>query len=170
MKIIKWLDKNGELVLMSIAASIMIACVILQILTRYLMRPFSWTEEVARFSFVWLTFLGISYGIRNGLHIQFDVVWIFLNKLSPKVITIYKTFQYIIQIGLWLTILRFSITFIDFSKANKAPALGCSMLVRNLSVLVGSILCCIRLVQMVVMSIKELKENQREGGKECTSL
>jgi TRAP-type transport system small permease protein len=46
-----------------------------QVIARYLFRaPIPWSEEVARFALIWLTFLAASFVMAEGRHIAVDVV------------------------------------------------------------------------------------------------
>ena len=69
---LKLLDKLNE------AASVMmlvttIVVVFLAILSRYVFKnPIPWTEEVARFAFIWLVFLGISIAETNQTHFRIN--------------------------------------------------------------------------------------------------
>jgi TRAP-type C4-dicarboxylate transport system permease small subunit len=55
----------------------------LQVFFRYVLNySLSWTEEVGRYSFVWLTFVGAALCVRNDSHIGLDIM---TTKLSrPK--------------------------------------------------------------------------------------
>lgn len=61
-------------------------CAILQVLSRYLL-PYSitWTEEIARFLLIYITFIGAAVAIYEKSHIS---ITMFINKLSarPKLI------------------------------------------------------------------------------------
>lgn len=61
-----------------------VLCVLLQVLGRYVpfIKPFSWTEEIARWLLVWLTFLGATHVAKTSSYTRVDY---FVNKLSPKV-------------------------------------------------------------------------------------
>ena len=72
-----------------------------QVVGRYVFnRSNTWSEEVARYCFVWFTFLGTSYGVLKAGQITIDA---FLN-LFPK-----KLRKYIVMIG-WLLILFYGVT------------------------------------------------------------
>ncbi|MBI2371366.1 MAG: TRAP transporter small permease [Deltaproteobacteria bacterium] len=48
----------------------MVAVILLQVLTRYLLqRPLSWSEEVGRYLFIWLIFLGSSVCLKREGHV-----------------------------------------------------------------------------------------------------
>jgi len=55
--------------------------VIFQVVNRFMGRSSLWTEEVARFSFIWFAFLGAAMGVKDGSHY---VVKMITNKLSSK--------------------------------------------------------------------------------------
>ena len=51
----------------------MIIAVCLQVFFRYvLLRPLSWSEELARYCFVWLSFIGASMALGQRLHFGID--------------------------------------------------------------------------------------------------
>ncbi len=62
---------------------VLIILATLQILFRYVfMYPLPWTEELARFTLVWVTFLGAASATRRKLHLAVDF---FINRLNPRV-------------------------------------------------------------------------------------
>jgi TRAP-type C4-dicarboxylate transport system permease small subunit len=61
--------------LLAIAVGILIIPVSLQIFSRYteLIPSYIWTEEMARFLFVWMIMIGAMLGIREGRHFEVDI-------------------------------------------------------------------------------------------------
>src|SRR5215212_11133841 len=68
--------------LLAVAVGILIIPVSLQIFSRYteLIPSYIWTEEMARFLFVWMIMIGAMLGIREGRHFEVDV-W---PRLAPR--------------------------------------------------------------------------------------
>jgi len=68
--------------LLVLSVAILIVPVSLQIFSRYteLIPSYIWTEEMARFLFVWMIMIGAMIGIREGTHFEVDV-W---PQLSPR--------------------------------------------------------------------------------------
>jgi TRAP-type transport system small permease protein len=68
--------------LLAVSVAILIVPVSLQILSRHtsLIPSYIWTEEMARFMFVWLIMIGAMVAMREGTHFVVDV-W---PKLSPR--------------------------------------------------------------------------------------
>lgn len=62
----------------SLATGLLVAMfvvIMLQVVTRYVFsNPLSWTEELARFLLVWLTFLSAGYVMSRRLHITVDIL------------------------------------------------------------------------------------------------
>jgi len=77
----RFLDRLEE-ILLGVGLALMGLAVALQIIMRYVFNmPLVWSEEFARYIFVWITFIGAGYGVRQGLHISMEY---FYNKFPPK--------------------------------------------------------------------------------------
>lgn len=82
MRLLRWLDKYFEESLMLILLAAMVCIMGLQVFMRYVMQnSLSWPEEMTRYMFIWFVFLGISYGIRNDIHIRVNLLETFFPKL-----------------------------------------------------------------------------------------
>lgn len=61
---------------------VMGSAVVLQVASRYIFnRPTSWSEELARYLFVWITFLGAAVVIRKRRHVDVSVL---TDRLPPQ--------------------------------------------------------------------------------------
>lgn len=62
-------------VLLAAAVAILIVPVSLQIVSRYtaLIPSYIWTEEMARFLFIWMVMIGAMIGVRESSHFEVDV-------------------------------------------------------------------------------------------------
>ncbi|MDR1932731.1 MAG: TRAP transporter small permease [Spirochaetales bacterium] len=62
---------------------VMLTCILLQIFTRAFFKlPFPWTDELARFAFIWFCLMGSVMTMRRNLHLGIDY---FESKMSPRV-------------------------------------------------------------------------------------
>ncbi len=77
-------DRLRAAMMVSISSFTIVLCFI-QIILRYFtfiaMRPFAWGDEVLRLSAIWVIFLGLSIGVREGAHFTVDL---FLNKIKSE--------------------------------------------------------------------------------------
>jgi C4-dicarboxylate transporter, DctM subunit len=65
-KISEWVN-TGARGLLILAAFTMVASVFMQVVFRYVLKlPLSWSEELARYAFMWTTFLGASVAMRSN--------------------------------------------------------------------------------------------------------
>ena len=76
MKVLKLIDEKLEeifLVIILIAAVVIVA---MQVVTRYIFKiPLPWSEEIARYLFLWLTWVGASYATKERKHVSIDLVY-----------------------------------------------------------------------------------------------
>jgi len=75
MAFIRWLDKNFEETLITIFIGLFITASLLQVLFRFVLEiPASWTEETARYAFIWMTFVGSAVAAKRGTHVRMDLL------------------------------------------------------------------------------------------------
>ncbi len=68
----KVLDNILEL-LVTVSMGVLVADVVWQVITRYVMKnPSSWTEELATFLMIWAGLLGASVALNRGAHLGID--------------------------------------------------------------------------------------------------
>jgi len=62
-------------VLLGISVALLVVPVTLQMISRFtaLIPAWIWTEEMARFLFIWMVMLGAMIGVREGTHFEVDV-------------------------------------------------------------------------------------------------
>lgn len=76
---------------------ILAAVVFLQFFTRYVLNDsMSWTEEIARYLLIWVTFVGGAISIRRGTHIGVEVM---LQFLPPAMVRILRFVIDIVSVG-----------------------------------------------------------------------
>ncbi len=94
-KIRKTLDKIVDVVVV-ILFIVIFAVVLLQIFFRYVLNsPLVWSEELSRYLFIWISFLGWTLATRHKTHIRVEFV---LNALPKKVQFIVKVITHLIVI------------------------------------------------------------------------
>jgi len=91
--------------LIKVIGLVMVVCILAQIFTRSFFRvPFSWTDELARFTFLYFCFLGGVMTLRHKLHLGID----FFESIMPekgKFINRIFAFSMVIAFGLFVGIL-----------------------------------------------------------------
>ncbi|GEN86793.1 TRAP transporter small permease [Oceanobacillus sp. FSL W8-0428] len=117
---------------------IIIVTVTLQIVAREIIYfPVSWTQEVAKYSFIWMSLIGAALGIKNFSHVSIDA---FVSKLPLK---LQKIIQYFVEISIILfmaVLLVQSIKFSVSAAGQTSPVLGVPMSAVYVALIVFSIL------------------------------
>ncbi|MCB9945124.1 MAG: TRAP transporter small permease [Geminicoccaceae bacterium] len=92
---------QGLLTLLMMALVVPVA---MQILSRYtgLIPRFIWTEEIARFCFVWIVMIGSMIAVRDGTHFDVDLL---PHSSDPAVERLSRLFVYLVMIVAGLTFL-----------------------------------------------------------------
>jgi TRAP-type transport system small permease protein len=97
--------------LLVLSVAILVIPVTLQIISRYtaLIPSYIWTEEMARFLFIWAIMIGSMIGVRESTHFEVDV-W---PDLPPRVGAIVKIFA---RLGVLALAIVFIIGGIEFTR------------------------------------------------------
>ncbi|HTO47750.1 MAG TPA: TRAP transporter small permease [Burkholderiales bacterium] len=92
--------------------AILIVPVTLQIISRYthLIPSYIWTEEMARFLFIWMVMLGAMIGIREGTHFEVDV-W---PELGPRPNALLRIVSSVFVLVFALVFVWYGIRFVQF--------------------------------------------------------
>ncbi len=163
MKILKWLDKHAEHVGMCITFVLMFFVVLLGIITRFVGHPISWTEEASRLTFVWMIFLGLSYGTKHDKHIR---VTIFPDKMGPRVAAAFTIFWDIMTILVFVWIGVFGWKYVSYSSGAKTFALQLNKGVVASIIPISAMLNIIRNIQKLIYEhIPVFRTAERKGVK-----
>lgn len=104
---------------------IMVVSSTLQVLSRLVLpHPFSWTEELARYSFIWWVFLGAAYALRLNGHLGMDI---FVKLLSPKGKVIFQKIVFLLTFGFMLLVTVLGVRIVLIQSAQRATLLPISM-------------------------------------------
>ena len=103
---------------------LMFISVLLQIFYRYLLQsPLTWTEEVARYSFIWTVLLGAAFAVRRKEHVAMNLLFDRFPKSVQRYVAV--VINGIILISL-MYLLPVSWSFFSFMKNVSAPTLNIS--------------------------------------------
>lgn len=136
---------------------VMMIVVTLQVVTRLIGFPLSFTEELARFLYIWIVYLGMSYAIRQKLNIRLNIV---IDKLSPKGQFALETINHILEFALMAALLIWSVRYMDFLGISKSPALGIPFVAVFIIMPITFALGAIRGIQTIIDSIRAWKTIQ----------
>ena len=99
-------------VLLGVSVAALIVPVTLQMISRLtgLIPAWIWTEEMARFLFIWMVMLGAMVGVRDGSHFDVDV-W---PDLKPRVNALLRIVSMMFVLVFALVFVWYGIKFVQF--------------------------------------------------------
>lgn len=154
MKALRFLDENIEKMLCVIALALMSAVIVAQVFCRYVLNSsLSWSEELARYLFIWMIYIGISYGVKLDKHICVDAVYSFAPKSIKRY---YAIVSYLLFLLFAVAMVYYGILVVgmQISSGQVSPAMGVPMQYVYAAPVVGFVLTAIRLVQKVIEAIR----------------
>ena len=164
MKLIKWLDNNFEKQCCVLLLAIMTIVTSLQVVCRIAGIPLSWSEEVARFVFVWIIYLSCSYAVKEEKHIRIDAVMLLFKDRGKFVLRIISNVLFLV----FAVVISYQgiilVNKIVTVQHQTSPALSISMGIPYSSFVVGCILMSIRLVQNTYKLVREERPSLKEKG------
>jgi len=135
----------------------------IQITMRYVFKnSLSWSEELARYIFLWQIWLGASYGVKRSRHIRIEII---KDKLSEKKNCILEILIIIICIGFcgFLAIKGSELVYNILSLGQLSAALRLPMGYPYLSVPVGASLMIIRYLEKLAETVRRMRIVGLEG-------
>lgn len=150
-KVLRWLDQNLEEFLLVLFLAAMAVIMGIQVLTRYVLgMSLSWSEEVARYLFVWSGFLSISYCTKKCVSIKIEQ---FVASFPKRWKAALKVINHTIELVLFLYLLPFAWNYFYSAviSGQKSPAMGLPMYLVQAAPMTGFMLCAFRVVQRWVI-------------------
>lgn len=135
---------------------VMLASISAQVVTRYLFAsPFTWTEELGRYTFVWLSFLGMALAVKKGGHIALDLL---LKGVTGKIKKILQTIIYIL-IGVFGGLFTVGgIKLMELGTGQNSPSLSLPMELVYAVLPISGILIMYYIIEQLVTEFKRGEE------------
>ena len=145
------MDQNLEEFLLVLFLAAMAVIMGIQVLARYVLgMSLSWSEEVARYLFIWSGFLSVSYCTKKCVSIKIEQ---FVASFPKRWKAALKVLNHTIELVLFLYLLPFAWNYFYSAviSGQKSPALGLPMYLVQAAPMTGFVLCAFRVVQRWVI-------------------
>jgi len=130
----------------------MVAIVSAQVWYRFILNdPLSWSEEAARYLFVWISFMGAAAGVRYQVHLGIDLMEKILPAGSYRLVVIIVNL--IIQVFL-LMIIYWGFKILGVIQFQESPSMHISMRYPYMAVPMGSIFMLINSLRITVAALQ----------------
>ncbi|SKA67075.1 TRAP transporter small permease [Desulfobaculum bizertense] len=152
LRILKWLDDNLEAFFMVTFLGLASVFIFVQVVARYVFESsFSWSEEVSRYMFIWLIYLGISYAVKTDSHIKVDALLTrdFLSDVQKKLLCILSDLIFL-AFSTTVAYVGYQVAHLIARRGQITAATEIPMWIIYLAVPVGYSLCTFRLLQTLV--------------------
>ncbi|MEW6185922.1 MAG: TRAP transporter small permease [Thermodesulfobacteriota bacterium] len=128
IKIVDIVDQGiakGEAVVLGFLLALLTLVVFLQVLFRYVLtQPLSWSEEMARYLFVWLSILGAALGVQKKGHFGLDF---FQRMLPEKMKGVLGLIMHLLMIMVTMVILYQGVRLVQMTRLQESAAMAISM-------------------------------------------
>ncbi len=155
-KFINVLNKTEEVVLVVMFA-LMVAIIFIQVVMRKMNNSLYWSEELGKFLFVWISWLGISIGEKRGEHIKITML---TDRFSPKVQHILNIISEIIVIFICIITVYYGIQLVITQASTHYTGIKISVSWGYLAVVLGCICMVLRSLGMCFMSLKNMNSGK----------
>ncbi len=135
---------------------VMAAAVLLQFFSRLLGYPLAWGEEIARYAYVWLAFIGTAYVVMTKEHIQVNF---FIFKLPRKTQRVIVILEYVLMILSVIYILPSAFHHSVEQWKNLSPAMELPTFFLYISFPIGMTLVVIRLLQTLISDVRSIQQH-----------
>lgn len=147
--------RNGTII---VSYSTLVILVFIQVFARYVLNhSFTWVEEVTRFSFIWLIYLGGIITIERGINICFDLV---LDSLSFGLWKIVYTLSNLVYFSFLLAILVLGIKVAMLNMVQLSPLLSIPVGVVYLALPVGALGMILAQISLYITQMRQRSEEQ----------
>jgi TRAP-type C4-dicarboxylate transport system permease small subunit len=153
---------NLERSIMVILMVVFLLNITAQVFSRMIFnKPLSYTEEISRYSFLWMVMLGFSFATKYDRHIKIDLLTV---KFSPLIKKVVDLFINILALLVFIWVFYVGIVYMKYTSISTTPALQISRAYIVIIVPLSAFLMILRSVEKVILIIKS-KPSAPEGGK-----
>lgn len=139
----RWLDRTLDAVCV-LACAVLVGISFVAVIFRYVLNDsLVWSEEVARYLFVWIVFLGAAIGVRQRQHIAIDVLG---SRPGPRTRSALAWLARAATLAFAALLVVPGWSFVRVGMSNSSPALQIPMGLVYLAPVVGGVLIIVYLV------------------------
>ena len=160
-KVLDVMDKILTAIIAVLLAAI-IVLVLIQVAARNMKMSTPWTEEIAKYLLIWLTFLGAPVVFRRNEHLMVDLLYV---RYSPKVRWISRLIfdVFIIAFMVYLTIFGYELCVHPSTLKFVSPASGLPRVYIYAALPLGSALMLIYVLYDIWHTIQIMRGNEEDS-------
>lgn len=149
--------ESAEELVATLAVSMLFLLLVLQVFFRFVLNsPLAWSEEAARYVFIWMVFIGASYAMGKNTHISLDL---FSGMIPSKVSRWLKVFTRIASMVFLIAAAYGGFNYARTLRSVQSTALRIPVMYVYLSLPVAALLMVIHLTHLLAQDLGS-KPNQ----------
>lgn len=153
---------NLDQILMAAAMAVVCILLMVQVFFRYVLNsPLIWSEECARYTFVWIVMLGLGYNVRTGNNISVSLLTSHLPKTAQKVLDCVTD---LVVAGVYICCLPPILQYLSMQSRIKSTAMRMPMGLLAVSVLIGVASMLLQLLLKAARTAKSIKVAKEVNG------
>ena len=156
MKALEILRKITDAIV-AILFAVLVTLVLIQVFTRMFHMSQTWIDEISKFVFVWVTYLGGAITVRKGANITFDLV---LEGVHGKTYKILFTFVNIVCVIFLATMAVLGSQAAWANRVQLSTMTRVNMGLMNMAIPIGCVLMIIAQVEYYFSTLKKKKEEE----------
>lgn len=158
-RLISGLHKLEEYSLILCLAVMGIVLFVQIVMRTFFSAPLKWAEELARYLQIWITFLGIGYGIRRGSHIGMTLL---KDRLPPVLKALCGLIVDVAGFLAFIVLFRTSLQFLAHQNV-VSTAMELPMQLVYLVIPVGAVIYMAYDMGMIVSDIRKILQRRKDG-------
>ena len=143
--------------IVAILFAVLVTLVLIQVFTRMFHMSQTWIDEISKFVFVWVTYLGGAITVRKGANITFDLV---LEGVHGKTYKILFTFVNIVCVIFLAAMAVLSSQAAWANRVQLSTMTRVNMGLMNMAIPIGCVLMIIAQVEYYFSTLKKKKEEE----------
>ena len=138
----------------------MVFVTFLQVIFRvFLDNPLAWSEELSRYLFVWIVFIGGAWAVSGDAHFKMDFLTTVVPDKYKKVLDIFSS---ICMIAFALIMVVYGWRLAMSVNTQLSPALRVKMTIPYSALPISGLLIIIHAVELIISNVKKPKLNGKE--------
>jgi TRAP-type C4-dicarboxylate transport system permease small subunit len=148
--------------LITLLMGVLILPIILQIVSRFspTIPHFIWTEEIARFCFIWVIMIGAMIGVRDGSHFHLDLL---ATPRNQRKRAISRLWVHSAMLLVALTFVWFGYHFAQFGWAQSSELTGMNMLTIHIAWPIAGLVFILFLGEKFAADVALLREHRHRS-------
>jgi TRAP-type C4-dicarboxylate transport system permease small subunit len=158
--VLKWVAINFEEIVCAFFLTALVVTISTAVTFRYVLNsPLSWPEELARYSMVWLTFIGAALAAKSHSHIVVDIAGLFLPERPRLLVALAVHSIVIVFLGVFFV---YGLLLAQRMWVAVSPALSIRVGYVYLSIPLGTALMIVHMIHELTRTTRALRT--RSGG------